>query len=366
MRPVYFKFLIACTFFIIFACSQENNIKKQQFIQNVEPKYADSEYITLEELHSIDVNVFDEYYIYQVNDMDVDSDTNLYILDYYESTVTVFDKSGKYLRTMCGKGEGPNELWNPKSISINDNKMHIFQHNRGMKILDLNGKYVDFIRPKITNYEIFKAFDNFYLSSYERLDENVITLACGIDRHTKKLEFKNNIVNVKFNSRDYMDFRPSYYIAVDSKNCIYYPENPNEYIINKYDIDGNLLLSFGREYKRVPFSDTMNEIHKKWLAGISPNRRIPLAKYPSVVRYIMIDDNDYIWVVAGENSFNSYSIFSYIFPSTIDIFDEEGKFLYTFKSPYIIFKSFIKYGRLYSYPVGEDMLIRIFKIRYNY
>jgi len=95
--------------------------------------------------------------------MDVDSDTNLYVLDFYESTITVFDKNGKYLRTMGRQGQGPNELEQPLCISIYDDKISIYEKFKGIKIWDLNGKYIDFILDNRKNISICKAINNFYL-----------------------------------------------------------------------------------------------------------------------------------------------------------------------------------------------------------
>ena len=66
MRSVYFVFLIIANLVTTVSNAQGKKVAVQ-FIQNDAPKYADTEFIKLEELYSIDVNVFDEYYIYQQN-----------------------------------------------------------------------------------------------------------------------------------------------------------------------------------------------------------------------------------------------------------------------------------------------------------
>jgi len=153
MRSVYFRFLFICSFFIIFACSHEKDINKQ-FIQNYAPKYAGSEFITLEKLYKIPIDEFDKYFISEIWSMDVDRDTNLYVLDYWESTVTVFDKNGKFLRTMGGVGRGPGELEKPGSLSIHNGKIYIYQWFKGIKILDLQGDYLDFFIKSNLNFGI--------------------------------------------------------------------------------------------------------------------------------------------------------------------------------------------------------------------
>ena len=162
MKKIYFVFLIIANIFTTVSIAQEKKVTVP-FIKNDAPKYADTEFITLEELYSINVDEFDEYYIYKVKRMDVDSDTNLYVLDFYESTITIFDKNGKYLRTMGRKGQGPNELKNPLSISIYDDKISIYEKFKGIKIWDLNGKYIYSILRSGRNIGACIPINNYYL-----------------------------------------------------------------------------------------------------------------------------------------------------------------------------------------------------------
>jgi len=59
-RSVYFAFLIIANLITTVSNTQEKKVTIP-FIQNDTPKYVDSEFITLEEIHKIDVEVFEEY-----------------------------------------------------------------------------------------------------------------------------------------------------------------------------------------------------------------------------------------------------------------------------------------------------------------
>jgi len=82
----------------------KNGIKT---IINKKPKYESDEFLTLEKLYSIntysDDNADLEYGIDKVDDdMDVDSDNNLYVLGNHECAVFVFDEKGRFIKKLGG------------------------------------------------------------------------------------------------------------------------------------------------------------------------------------------------------------------------------------------------------------------------
>ena len=364
MRKIYFV-LIICNFMFSFAFAQG---KKEQipFIYSESPKYNTTEFITLEEIHKINVDEFEEYYIYKVESMDADNDANLYVLDRFECTITVFDKNGKFIRTMSRRGQGPGELENPESISINNGKIYIYQDGKGIKILNLQGKYIDFFLIPIGNYYVIKAYDdcvltvnkkyvetwlniNHILQAFSNDFSNIMTIAeCSYKDDPEKLLLLHPIL-----------------VAMNSKQNVYFPESFEEYKINVYSLEGDIIKSFGRKYKRIPYSKQVREwIYEDQKRSRPLSKPKELTKYPPVFRYILFDDRDYIWVVVGEWSADCGLSSSIV--STVDIFNEDGEFLYTFNSPNVGYYSFIKNGRLYSTPTQDDNYIRVFKIHYNY
>ncbi len=55
----------------------------------------------------------------QVRTFVVDDAGTIYVLDQQASHIKVFDASGKYLRTIGRKGQGPGELEYPMTLSLN-------------------------------------------------------------------------------------------------------------------------------------------------------------------------------------------------------------------------------------------------------
>ena len=53
----------------------------------------------------------DENYMFtRVSDIEVDEEGNIYVLDSRECRIQIYDKAGKYLKTIGRKGEGPGEF----------------------------------------------------------------------------------------------------------------------------------------------------------------------------------------------------------------------------------------------------------------
>ena len=188
------------------------------------------------------------------------------------------------------------------------------------------------------------------------IKESLLDTEYFLDRYTHDLKKINTVARLEHREKNGM-FVPDLSFAMNSKRHIYFLASRDEYKINIYNTDGDILKSFGRKYKRIPFSQRQHEYKEKIGSKVR-------TKYPQVVRIILIDDRNYVWVVVGECSMDCNA--SYKVQSTIDIFNEDGEFLYTFESPHFVVRSFIKYGRLYSSASEDDPNILVFKIHYNY
>ena len=187
-----------------------------------------------------------------------------------------------------------------------------------------------------------------------------------VGRYTNDLEFINKVASMEVNLFEDPKFFPNGGLNyVDSKQNIYFLSTRNEYIVKKYDIDGNHLLSFGRNYKRKPYTaKTRKWYNDNYKNSIRSGALPQYPKYPPIVRYILVDDYDYVWVIVGEWYTDNVSDFRIM--STIDIFNEYGEFLYTFDSSVFGQYSMIKNGRLYAKPtLDSNKNLTIYDVKYN-
>lgn len=74
----------------------------------------------------------------------VDDTGTMYVLDEQASDVKVFDASGKYLRTIGRKGQGPGELEFPMTLSLNRaaGELDVQLQTRGIVVFKTDGTYL--------------------------------------------------------------------------------------------------------------------------------------------------------------------------------------------------------------------------------
>jgi 6-bladed beta-propeller len=80
----------------------------------------------------------------QIRQVLPDDAGTLYVLDQRASHVKVFDASGKYLRTIGRKGQGPGELEYPMTMSLNEKtgELAVHQQSRGIAFFKTDGTYL--------------------------------------------------------------------------------------------------------------------------------------------------------------------------------------------------------------------------------
>jgi len=82
-------------------------------------------------------------YFKHIQDADYDNGA-LYLLDISLGNVIVVDfKTGKLIKTLFRRGQGPNELMLPRSIKVKNNKVFVYDEGfNGIKIADLQGNLI--------------------------------------------------------------------------------------------------------------------------------------------------------------------------------------------------------------------------------
>lgn len=103
-------------------------------------------------------------------------DGNIYILDRYDAYIKVYSPEGKFIRRICGKGEGPGEIKRADGANFgftHDGKYifvtEFFGGHPWISILDLNGKFQKAIHLSFKGYMFFGV-----LGAYSFPDETFL------------------------------------------------------------------------------------------------------------------------------------------------------------------------------------------------
>ncbi len=356
--------LYLCILYLIF-CSGDNlpEISISQLIFSEKPKYKEVDFIEFKKLFDIPL-MTDDYILNDAGPFQMDKDSNLYVMDIYSNQIIKFDPKGRFIRKFGGTGDGPSEFRSGRFFVIENEKFYILEKNKGIKVWDINGKYLDYILGGgFLNMSDIKIHGNkmYMLNSEGNLPE--ISSILSSYSFNNRLKREKVISEIKIDINKERKFSLTT-IPIDSDGNIYSPVLRDEHLINKYDHEGNLVLTFGRKYKQVEYSDEIVE----WSREVYKNEAdIIIKKYPPVIRFILIDDRDLVWVIVGESYGDNYRRFSVT--STIDIFNTDGEFLYSFESNLISSRSLIRNNRLYSQPLRLDdygeMTIGVYEVEYN-
>jgi len=109
-----------------------------------EPTYGSEVFSLEEELAITDDAGGDECIFSRIRGIDVDDSNRIYVLDWREAKVYIFDSDGTYTKTFGRQGQGPGEMNMPVTIKITSrNEIAVGNLRQNMNFYTLEG---DFIR----------------------------------------------------------------------------------------------------------------------------------------------------------------------------------------------------------------------------
>ncbi len=138
-----------------------NTQEEKKIIHNKSPLWKDDPQISLEfvrkfgELDTDDENLM----LFRPTDVAVDSKGDVFILDSGNHRIQKFSSDGKYLMTISRNGQGPNELNNPTSINIANDKIFVCDMgNQRIQIFSTEGELIRSLRMGLKGGKRFTHF----------------------------------------------------------------------------------------------------------------------------------------------------------------------------------------------------------------
>ncbi len=313
--------------FLAFQC-EVLNLQAQTVIENPEKPLSkkSGRVVQLKEM----LRITDEegkFFFKELFDIKVDKDGSIFIQE--SSKLYKFDSSGKYIKNIYRKGEGPGELnQNLNDLVLTENEIILFSSNMNKIVrLDKEEKLIEEIKPKPgTFWSLLGYYNrNYYLLDSERLsferksgirEDNLILCVLNSAGETKRTSWAFPMtVSYNFGERFVgMMTICNPQTARENKRYVYLFHTP-DYLVKLLDLEKpEVVRSFRRKYERVKYEPP------------KLNQRFPivLPKYHNDICRLAIHKG-HLWVVTSTFDKNKGIL--------VDVFNQEGAYLDNFYLP---------------------------------
>ena len=276
-----------------------------------------------------------DYAFSQIRHFAIDDSGAIYVLDSKEAHVKVFDASGRYLRTIGRKGQGPGEIEAPRSVSINrgSGELAVLQTSRRMSFFKLDGTFLRHLSFK----EIWALYGAVDSRGHIYVTEGVV------DEKDPRYEVKmlgpdGSVIAMLARSPapvrsggKLTAFAAVAWFVVDREDHLIYGY-PLTYEIQYFGPAGpKLLKKITREHDPVAVTEQERRDWEKQ-NGRGPGQAVDFEKDHSAFDRFFASDDGHLFVRTWEKDKDGRSVH--------DIFDAEGRFI----------------GRVPLKPLGLEML----------
>jgi hypothetical protein len=283
-------------------------------------------------------------------DLKVDDQGRVYVMDWGDMHIKVYDGQGRFLRTISRSGQGPGEFGTPAFFTLmTDGRICILDGGqRRVTFLSNEGRYLssfpfkDYFRSLAVD-----AQNRLYLAKWGSVDEPklstesreipYITRIFRTDDSGKDMvhltDFLGEALVMKaMSGGSVMSVGGMYMIIwnVNPQGKLYGGLNEN-YRLNAYGTDGKIEFTFGREFTPLQNPRYSGQVGQK-------------KTLPALARTIVFDDENNLWLeLHRSDGAKGY---------TYDVFSPEGIYLKQIKIDQRIYQ--VKNDKIYSLVRPED------------
>jgi hypothetical protein len=353
--------------FSLFFCCNSQKAEWQGTIEEVdgvtivknpkEPMYGEDVLKISEEL-SIGVAEGAEEYMFQdVREVEVDDSERILVSDRRGFHIKVFDKFGKYIKTIGRKGQGPGEFSQISSIQITPrNELMVYERN-GFKLtyFSLDGDYIRTVLLKgIQAFWVREnSKGNYFESSVEfqgQYNTNTFRVATEVKEYGSDFAFIKTVAKDKFRNAN-VPLRPDMlarFPSFDSLICGY----KDSYELHIINLEGEIVRKVLKDYSLIEISEeekTRRELPKSK----------ELSKYFPAFQDFSVDEEGRIYVQLYERQMDEDKFY-------YDVFDPESR--YIAKVRLNALPQYWKNNKMYSIEIDEKgfQIVKRYKVTWNY
>lgn len=371
MRAKFISFLILVSVLIVsFSVGQENpqwkgKIEYENGVKVIKnpkkPMYSKYVFHMEEDLSIGETAGKEEYMFSRISGISVDREERIYVLDYTEAKIKVFNNNGDCLRTIGRKGQGPGEMVSPFSICISKKNEIVVQ--------DLNNHQILYFSLDGENLKSISTAELIMVDSAIDSKNNIIGIVSTTGPEKQIIELKKfdsdlsprySFYSLSLPSRSpaFNPFKPELCWSLTEEDYVIcgYPEN---YELKIFDPEGKLIRKILKAYEQIEITQDEIERVKKTLPG---PMRLDIPRYHSAYRDLSVDEEGRCYVRTWEKTDDTKEYF-------YDIFNSEG--IYIAKVPIKVNldrNSVWKKTKLYT--IEEDnqgfQIVKRYKVTWNY
>ncbi|NQT80049.1 MAG: 6-bladed beta-propeller [Candidatus Aminicenantes bacterium] len=364
----------------------EGTIEKEDGVKVIKnpktPLYGEIELELEKDLVIGGEDVNENYMFRRVSDIEIDEEGNIYVLDSRECRIQIYDKDGKYLKTIGRKGEGPGEFQRAGRMTLSaKGKLYVNEYKK-IIIFSEDGTFEKNVNTDfhLSSYLVTNE-ENFLGWSFIRTEEGNTLDVILIDSSGKRIDtiasFPDpSVVLTKAVSGGgaiSVGGSPPYspgllFCPLSDELGIY--GYSTEYKLGVVNSSGEIVFIIEKDEKRQPTSrKEENEYLEKMIerskgGGIQWSRGDlrklhGFAKYKPFFSLIMNDDEGHIFLAKPKPVVKEEE------DTYFDFFNKEGYYLYKIKI-HEISPKVIKKGYLYTFRQDEDTgyyIIERYKIK---
>lgn len=319
-------------------------------------------------------------YFEWISKVELDNESNIYLLDSNKCVIHKFNSQGFHLFTFGRKGTGPGEFQRPIDFFINKKGIIYVLDNRIIHVFDKKGNYKDQIKLNKNATDFFVNSNGegiiSYISYSPKIKE-ILVILLNHDFNIKKeivRLFDGLQVRRELNGKKMSFFVENIYTPqlcfqrTFNERCIF--AYSTDYTLNIINSKGDYILKIKKEENRQKITEKEKNIIYEWYAPYYEKKwtkkilkeALQFPDYRPFFNNILVDEIGRIYVarlesvLLKENKINNNVVF--------DIFNKEGYYLYQITIPFL--PEIIKSGYLYKIDESddsEDIKIKRFKIK---
>jgi len=385
MRRTLFIFALSVLLIPVSCSRKPESAARVEIIDGIEyihntgtPLHPDKS-VTFEEELSIGGEEYDM--LSQPRSFIIDKEGSIFISDYQDQAIKVFDSNGDFIKTIGRKGEGPGEFAYLGSQTFLPDGRLLAMDSMTMRLnlFDPEGTYLTSYHWTQRSGHLQYATDSTCVMTKYIFGEGKDPMA-ERKLFIKKYDFEGNEIHTlgEFKTEEMkthtesgsggrsvilgisVPHSPHSIFAADQAwPCLYHCVN-DKYVIEVFDDDGKVIRRFDRPYKPLPFTDedakefrsryensTMEGLKKK-VQGMA----MPAVK--TITPQILVDDVGNLWVETFEQREEEESVFT-----AYDIFNPDGYYeakIWTYLKPEIFVN-----GKMYCFHTDEETGYRLIK-----